>query len=88
MNNYDSQSLSPKPTIFWILRCKFSVFRMIGIRSTHKSWLEFLKRREHLQDIGIYWKVILKWILHKECDKPVLIYRIIKFWGLQVAENF
>jgi len=28
-------------------------------------WLENLKRRDHLEDLGIYGKIILEWILGK-----------------------
>jgi len=38
-----------------------------GTDETHtKFWLEDLKGKGHLQDPGIDWKIILRWILRKQ----------------------
>jgi len=40
---------------------------MGGACSTHRRnfWLEYLKERNHLKELGIDGKIILEWILRK-----------------------
>jgi hypothetical protein len=39
------------------------VTHMGDIRNVYKIWLEYLKGNEHFEDIGIYGRIILGWIL-------------------------
>jgi hypothetical protein len=39
------------------------------IRHVYKFWLENLKGRDYSKDIGIDGKVILEWMLEKQCGK-------------------
>jgi hypothetical protein len=35
------------------------------MRNSCKAFVETLKRRDHVRDLGIDWKIILKWIFMK-----------------------
>jgi hypothetical protein len=34
--------------------------------NAYRVWSEYLKKRGHLQDLGLDWRIILKWILKKQ----------------------
>jgi hypothetical protein len=40
--------------------------RMGEKKNVQGVWLEYLKDRDHLQDLGLDWKIILKGILKKQ----------------------
>jgi hypothetical protein len=44
------------------------VARMGKLEMRTVFWLEDLKRRDHLKNVGIYGKIILEWILGKGAD--------------------
>jgi hypothetical protein len=53
-----------------------------------KFWSEDEKKRAHLEDIGIYGRIMLKWILKREDGTTELIWQTlvnteINFWTLQ-----
>jgi hypothetical protein len=51
------------------LRWAGHILRMGEARNAYNILLENLKGRDHLEDLGVYGKIILEWILRKQGGK-------------------
>jgi hypothetical protein len=47
------------------MRWAWNVAHMGEMRNASKFWSETLKGRDHYENIGLDWKIILEWILGK-----------------------
>jgi hypothetical protein len=44
-------------------------------------WLESLKERDHIEDISVGERVILKWILGLQCVDWIYMAKYMDLWG-------
>jgi hypothetical protein len=63
LHHEELRNLYFSPNIIGMIKPKR--MRWVGHVVHTKFWLESLKRRDHMEDLGIDWRIILKWILGK-----------------------
>jgi hypothetical protein len=70
LHNEDLHNLYASPNIIRLIKSRSMrwvghVAHMGEMRNAYKIWLENLKGRDHLEDLGVDGRIILEWILGK-----------------------
>ena len=74
MHNEELYDLYSSPNVIQVIKSRWMRWRWVGYVTGVGFWWGNLRERHHFEDLGIYERIILKWVLKK--------------WGRRVLTGF